>query len=327
MAAWLAMVSAGGCAGLPTVPTTPSEDPAFSDPQPAVPPGMEDDDPVGLTVEPGDVLTVRAFTDEMVEHTGLVVDARGAVQLPLAGPVDVGGLPISEAEARVQKAMRKYDQVVRVHLVLEEPTGHRATVLGAVENAGRATLRPGMRVADLLAAVGGPIQDAESGEVVVLADLDASRLMRDGKALPVSLRLAVQGDPKHNVRVRPGDHLYVPASRGRHITVLGEVESPQLVAYRQDLRLTQALAVSGGLTSEGDRADIHVVRGSLRAPRVYQASLRAVVDGDARDVVLAPGDIVYVTQEWTANLGEVLNRLSPLLTVGATAGLTYILTQ
>jgi polysaccharide biosynthesis/export protein len=314
-----------GCAGLPPIPVTPGDDPEFSEPQLVVPEGVDEDEPVSLALEPGDVITVRAIGHEMVEYENLMVDERGVVHLPLAGPVQVGGMPLAEAEDRAEKAMRAFDRVVRINILLAEPSGHQATVLGAVAEPGRVPLLPGMRLTDLVAAAGGPVNETSGGEVVVLADLDGGRLVRNGETLPVSVRLALEGDPRHNVRVRPGDYLYMPPIRGRAIIVLGEVTEPKLVAFRPALRLTEVLAIAGGLTPEGDRTDIHVVRGPLRAPRVYGASLRAIVNGNASDVILAPGDIVYVTQEWTANVGEVLARLSPLLTVGATAAVTYIL--
>jgi polysaccharide biosynthesis/export protein len=314
-----------GCASLPPIPVTPADDPAFSEPEVVVPEGVDQDEPLSLTLEPGDVVTIRAYAAEIQEYEDLMVDERGVVHVPLAGPVEVGGIPLEEAEARVQQAMRAFDRVVRINILLVEPTGHQATVLGAVSDPGRVALLPGMRLADMIAAVGGPAHETSGGEVVFLADLDGSRLVRNGEAVPVSVRQALEGDPRHNVRVRPGDYLYMPPVRGRNIIVLGEVGEPKLVAYRQDLRLTEVLAISGGITEQGDRTDIHVVRGPLRAPRVYGASLRSIVDGKSSDVVLAPGDIVYVTQEWTASVGEVLSRLSPLLTVGATGAITYIL--
>jgi hypothetical protein len=76
-----------GCAGLPPIPVTPGDDPEFSEPQLVVPEGVDEDEPVSLALEPGDVITVRAIGHEMVEYENLMVDERGVVHLPLAGPV------------------------------------------------------------------------------------------------------------------------------------------------------------------------------------------------------------------------------------------------
>ena len=286
-----------------------------------MPEGLAQDPPDPLRVLPGDTLTVQAISAEVVEYEGLYVDELGRVHVPLAGDVEVGGLTLTDAGARVEEALKAYQPVVRVSIRITEPGGHRATVLGAVATPGRVDVAPGTRLADLYALAGGAVVETQQNEAVALADLDGARLVRRGEPMPVSLRLAVQGDPRHNVRIRPGDHLYVPSVRGQLITVLGEVDAPTNIAFRTDLRLTQALAIAGGISSEGDRVDIRIVRGPLREPRVYKASLRALVNGNATDVVLAAGDIVYVTQEWTAHVGEVLSRLLPLLSTATTGAI------
>jgi hypothetical protein len=46
---------------------------------------------------------------------------------------------------------------------------------------------------------------------------------------------------------------------------------------------------------------------------VYRADLNAVISGKTADVVLAPGDVVFVTEHWFATTTDGLNRLTPLL--------------
>jgi polysaccharide export outer membrane protein len=124
----------------------------------------------------------------------------------------------------------------------------------------------------------------------------------------------MKGHPDHNVRIRAGDQLFVPLGTEMLIMVLGDVGAPQPVAYRDGIRLTEALARAGGIdTSRGDRKDIRIVRGPLREPRVYTTNLKAMTSGKATDVVLAPGDIVYVTKSWYASTADVLNALAPIL--------------
>lgn len=49
-------------------------------------------------------------------------------------------------------------------------------------------------------------------------------------------------------------------------------------------------------------------------------SARDLFAGVRKDVVLAPGDVVYVSEHWFASVGEVLERVMPLTT-------TYLLYQ
>jgi polysaccharide export outer membrane protein len=307
-----------GCAGAryPDLPVTPEDDPNFQAPEAVILPGMDHDEAEPLKLRPGDVVTLRTISAETLELEGLIVDARGLLHVPLAGDVLVGGLTLSEAEGRVEEALHAFDAVLRANIVIQEPNGHQATVLGAVQDPGRVILYPGTRVADLVAAAGGPIVSTTAEANVAVADLDGARVIRDGEALPVSIPHALRGDPRHNVYARAGDHLYIPGSRGRTITILGEVRSPRMLIYYEGIRLTQAIALSGGLDRDAHRRDVRVVRGPLREPRVYHVSLRALVEGDATDVVLAPGDIVWVTRTGVANIRDVLGAISPLISAG-----------
>jgi protein involved in polysaccharide export with SLBB domain len=183
-----------------------------------------------------------------------------------------------------------------------------------------------MRLAELVAAAGGPLKtSSESGELSYAADLESARLVRNGSPLPVSVRAALQGDPKHNVLVHPGDQLFVPPGLGSRIAVLGTVGTGGLMLnYRPGMRVTEALASAGGLTIDSDYRDIRVVRGPLDHPIVYQYNLYAYVDGEGGDIELAPGDVIWVNDHWSADFGEFVNRISPLLAIGVSFLNTYL---
>ena len=294
----------------------PGDDPAFSAPERIDPPGLASDPPEALLLLPGDVIRLTTVSAKTETFEGLIVDAKGQLHVPLAGDVQVGGLSLATAEKAVEKALRRYDRFVRANLIISKLDGHAASVLGQAANPGRYQVSPGMRLGDLVAVAGG----AAKGEVhrvpTLLGNLDLARLVRNGETVPVSVPLAMQGETKHNVRVRAGDQLYIPPVTSELIMVLGDVNTPQPMAYRHGLRLTEALAVAGGIdTARGDRKDVRIVRGSLREPQVYTANLKDLTSGDATDVVLAPGDIVYVTKSWYASTADVLDALSPVLSL------------
>lgn len=315
---FLAIALVTGCARnrYAQAPTVPTDDPSFAAPERIRPVGLESDPPEALKLLPGDVIQLTAVSAQTQIFEGLIVDAMGQLHVPLAGDIQVGGKTLSQAEKALESGLRRYDRFVRANLIISSLDGHTAAVVGAAQTPGRFEARPGMRLADLLALAGGPLL-AESHRVpTLLGSLELARLVRDGETVPVSLDLARQGDPRHNIRVRPGDQLYIPPVTDQLIMVLGEVATPQPMPYRQGLRLTEVLAVAGGIvTNRGDRKDIRIVRGSLREPRVYTTNLKALMGGKATDVELAPGDIVYVTKAWYASTADVLNALSPILSL------------
>lgn len=284
------------------------------------PPGLDEDPAAPFVLLPGDELSLRVVSTRPLEIEGLVVDPTGSVHVPMAGAVPVAGISLGEAEVRVTEALRPFDRFGRALLSVSASLGHRASVVGAVGQPGSYPLVGEMRLADLVALAGGGRTVTDGDEEVDLADLAGARLVRRGEALPVDLARAVEGDPRHNVRVHPSDLLYVPPSHGQRVSVLGEVGRPSSLRFRDGMRLSEALARAGGTTTDADEGDVRIVRGPLSAPRVYRARLRDLVAGRGRDVELAPGDVVYVTQEWLATVGEVIGRVTPLLAAGALVG-------
>jgi polysaccharide export outer membrane protein len=183
-----------------------------------------------------------------------------------------------------------------------------------------------MRVADALATAGGPltVSGGSDGASVSIAALEQAVLTRAGLPVPIDLTRAIRGERHHNILVHPGDHIFVPTREGR-VTILGQVGSPTVVPHRDGMRLTEALALAGGVTVDGDRSDIRLVRGPAEAPDVYSASLDAIVDGAGPDVTLAPGDVLFVTDEWLEDAREVIGVFAPVLSLGASAVLVALL--
>jgi polysaccharide export outer membrane protein len=317
-----ALVSACARNRFPQAPTTPFDDPSFTAPEPIIIPGLESDPPEALKLFPGDVVQLTTVSAQTQVYDGLIVDAMGQLHVPLAGDIQVGGLTLGQAEQAVEKGLRRYDRFVRANLIITAPDGHFALVVGAVTTPGRIKVSPGIRLADLLAQAGGVLIGQSDLIPMRLGDLDLARLVRDGETVPVSLPLAIEGDTKHNIRVHSGDQLFVPAITKNLLMVLGEVGRPQPMAYRQGIRLTEALARAGGINmSRGDRKDIRIVRGPLTEPRVYTTNLKALMAGEATDVELWPGDIIWVTKTWYASTADVMSGLSEIISLANTAAI------
>jgi len=303
-----------GCGGLPRAPAVPGADDGFATIDP--PEGMEDSGPAALALFPGDRVMLRMQSAEVSEVGPLLVDERGMIHVPLAGDIQVAGTPLTAAEQRIEQGLRQYDATVRVTIMVTEPSGQMASVVGALEKQSRFAVVPGMRIADLLAAAGGPRTAGDPSTPP--ADLAAARVIREGQGLPISVDLALAGDPRHNVRVRPGDHLYVPGQRGNMVTVIGEVSGGVVFPHREGIRLSQALGLAGGMTRDANGGDIRIVRGPSSNPTVYRAAMDHIANGEHPDPILAPGDVVLVGSSALADFRDVMTAIAPLTSVAAT---------
>jgi len=304
-----------GCPSFKPPPTYPHEDPEYGAAQQGLT-GLDGDPPMPLVLLPGDTITVRTTSNESTVYEGLIIDSEGKVHVPVIGAVQVARLAPQQAERTIEGMMQKIDRFVRVNVLVTEWGGHFATVIGAVVEEGAKTLSPGMRLAELVAASGGPLRTTE-GEINYVADLDGARLMRDGKQVPVSLRQALLGEPRHNVFIHAGDQLFVPPGLGNRVAVLGgDTRTGAMLNYRPGMRLTEALASGGGFNIASDVEDIRIIRGSLKKPIVYRYNFDDLIGGKTGDVELAAGDVVFVTRHWSAAWGEFMDRTVPLLGLG-----------
>ena len=83
------------------------------------------------------------------------------------------------------------------------------------------------------------------------------------------------------------------------IRVIGEVNKPEVLAYRQDLTLLDVMIVVGGLTDFADGNNARIFR-VAEGGKIYTVRLRDLLKrGDVTaNVDMRPGDIIIVPQSW-----------------------------
>ncbi len=84
----------------------------------------------------------------------------------------------------------------------------------------------------------------------------------------------------------------------REVSVLGQVNEAGSIDYRDGLTVVQAVSLAGGLTTFAASTRIKVTRRTGKGDETitFQVSLPAIVHGKAEDLVLRPGDIVFIPE-------------------------------
>jgi len=84
------------------------------------------------------------------------------------------------------------------------------------------------------------------------------------------------------------------------ISVLGQIKKPGSYQYREQLTVTGAIALGGGLTDIADPNDTQVIRSEDGGKKVMRVRLKDILEGgeEEDDVVLRPGDIVFVPESY-----------------------------
>jgi polysaccharide biosynthesis/export protein len=250
---------------------------------------------------PGDKLELELLGEPTTKST-TVVGPDGKVYFSFLPGVDVWGLTLAQAKARIENELTNYvRQKPQLSIILRAVESQRVWILGRVQAPGVYTMAAPMTVLEAISMSGGTLslanyRDQEAAGVSEeLADLRRSFVLRQGKMVPLDFeRLIKQGDLSQNIYLQPDDFIYFPPAMAREVYVLGAVTQPHPVPYRAGLTVAAAVASAYGPLKGAYLHHVVVVRGSLQNPEMAVVDYKRVIRGEASDMELQPHDIVYV---------------------------------
>ena len=277
---------------------------------------------------PGDVLDVRVFgqpdLSAMVE-----IDSDGNVSsLPfLEEPIPARCRTEKEIQKEIAKAYSKYLKNAQVSVRTQERKScPPATVFGAVRQPTQVTMRRRVRLNELMTASGGFTERA-AGTIQILhtepvmcpmPGEEADAFPIDGNNLPfqvVKIAELKAGLSKANPIIRPGDYIIV--TEAEPVYLIGSVVQPQGIYLRDQLTLSRAIAMVGGVRKEAKSNDVRVFRQKPGAQdqEIISVDYAAIKKNKKPDFFLQPYDIVEVGEASFFSPG----RLGPTL-LGAVSG-------
>lgn len=243
----------------------------------------------------GDVLSVYVYRQADMS-VKVRVDADGYVRFPVAGRVKVADKNPDDIEKTLARALSRQGFAnPEVVVTVESFVPRKIFVLGEVVGSDNATEIPEGGEVTALQAIsmnGGLTEKADIANIVV------RRTMPDGKTaiLPVPAQDILAGKQVADIQLKPYDTVVVPKQQA--ISVLGTVKKAGefYTTPNNPLTVSRAVALAGGVERPKSLAIIRVMRGE----KSYQVDIQSLLEdgkdaGDA-DMVLMPGDIVYVPE-------------------------------
>jgi len=257
-------------------------------------------------VGPEDLLDIQIFGQDNLNRE-VRVNGQGEVTLPLVGVVKVAGLSPKAIEQRLRERYgARYVRDPQITLTVKEYRHQRVSVTGAVDKPGSYEIIGPRSLLEVLAMAGG-LQDkgstAKAGDVVhVIRGPGTDRIAAaaepagasQNKTLIIDLqRLLGRGASELNVPIRNGDVVHVPFAGNAY--VLGGVRRPGCVAVRDNLSLSQALAMAGGVDPVLATNQVEIMRlDDNGQPKKITAHLDKVLSSQEEDVSLQDNDVVVV---------------------------------
>jgi protein involved in polysaccharide export with SLBB domain len=243
---------------------------------------------------PGDQLDVEVMGNAG-SRSLVTVGLDGKIYFSLLPGIDVWGLTVSQAQARVEQELGRIVRDNRVAMSLHAVNSKRVWLLGRMNRPGIYPLTGPTTLLEALAQAGGTARNSSAVTTAELGDLRHSFVMRDGRALPVDFTALLQeGDTSQNIYLRPDDFVFIPSSISQEVYVLGAVLAPRTVPYQDPMTLMSAISAANGPGPDSYTSHVAIVRGSLTKPQLTVVDFNAITSGKAPNVRLEPGDIVYV---------------------------------
>ncbi len=254
-----------------------------------------------------DLLEVGVFGQEDL-HRLVRVNGKGEITMPLLGPVSVAGLTPQKLERHLEELYgAKYLRNPQVSVFVKEYRHERVAVTGALKKPGFYEIIGPRTLLEILAMAGG--LDEKAGDWVHVIRLRQAKNKLPGSnlnevstsftpnsdTLVIDLRLlAKQGKP--NIVVQPGDVINVPPAGLAY--VLGSVNKPGSVPVKDNLTVSQAIAVAGSPVAGLAKPQATTI---LRLDEQGQAitlpvNLSAIISKKEPDIVLKEQDVVFVPE-------------------------------
>lgn len=252
-----------------------------------------------------------------------VVDSAGAITVPFAGRIEVGGRSPAEVERAIVQRLQGRANDPQASVRLAQNDSRNVTVLGEVAASRRVPIGPrGERLLDIIASAGGPRAPVHQTTVQV---------SRAGTSATMPLE-AIIAAPAQNIRMKPEDVVTVLHQPYSFIALGAVARSAEIPFEGRGISLAQALARVGGLRD--NQANIRGVflfrledpaaldpaargttpaTGDGRVPVVYRLDL-----SDARgffvaqDFMIRDSDVIYVSTAPGAELREFLSTVTSL---------------
>lgn len=128
--------------------------------------------------------------------------------------------------------------------------------------------------------------------------------------------------------VDPQVTVTVKSTRSQKVFVLGEVNKAGVFPLEGPTRAVEAIALAGGFTLDAEPKSVLLIRGDLRQPELRTLPLdRTLFQGAAAEnVVVQPGDIIYVPASRIASVERFFRRIVTILIpfVAALQGIVFI---
>jgi polysaccharide biosynthesis/export protein len=238
----------------------------------------------------GDSLDISVWG---VKELNFLVKVRpdGKITVPGLGEVLASGVTPSQLQTQLGGQLKELVKNPIVTVTVKEITNSKVYIFGSGVKSSVYDLSRRTTLLQLLCTLPD----------VKVSDLKKGYLLRQGKKVKTDLyRLFIDGDIDQDVLLQSNDSLFIPLLLDRNVYVLGAVNAPKAIEFREGMKVMEAILESGGFTKFADQGDIVVRRkGGAQLVSLDVNAKKLSKDGDlSQNVELKAGDYVVVKESF-----------------------------
>ncbi len=248
-------------------------------------------------IGPGDVLDIRVFARPTLSRESVRVDERGMIRLPLIHEISAACKTEADLSETIGNAYLEYLKKPHVEVFIKDYQSKPVVVVGAVRQPGRFQMQRQVSLVEIISLAGGLTENA-AGRVQVTHSTQTRLCGSDDTGEQVEWYdmedlLAENKGGNAAVPVRAGDTINLLEANKAY--VIGHVMKPSTVSLKEDITVSQAIAMAGGTAPDAKPDRVRVIRhGADGARGEIVVDLKAISKNEAEDIVLQGNDIVEV---------------------------------
>lgn len=213
----------------------------------------------------------------------------GKITIPAFGEVIAAGVTPSELQGIITKDLEHLVKNPVVTVIVQEINNNKVYIFGGGVDPGVFPLSGRTTLLQLLCLINGANN----------ADLHRSYVLRKGEKIREDFyNLFIKGKTEEDTLLKANDVIFIPAFEDRNIYILGAVNKPTAIVYREGLKVMEAILAAGGFSEFADKNDTLIFRKDGEKEISISAKLKDLInDGDLKqNVTLKPGDYIVVDE-------------------------------
>jgi polysaccharide export outer membrane protein len=247
----------------------------------------------------GDTLQISVWGSPQLSAS-LIVRPDGKITLPAVGDVVASGFTPEKLSKNLSEKLESVEKKPIVTVTVTGITNNKVYVFGGgVEQTVQGATYSGVyflpgrtTLLKFLCRLGN----------LRSADLKRTYIVRNDVRLDVNIYdLFVKGDLSKDILLKAEDIIYMPDNELNKIYVMGAVNAPKYIFYREGIRILDAIIEAGGFTKFAKENNVLLLRKDSKNPEQMQSiNVKAkdlMKEGDfSQNINLMPGDFVIVKE-------------------------------